>query len=77
MVKQTAKLGETSQISVGKWPLRLNVDGISNKVLSNHDSNTISVISGENYTKLGNDIPVGKDPTAIAIDEKTLQIAYL
>jgi YVTN family beta-propeller protein len=37
----------------------------------NEGSDSVSVISGENYTKIGEDIPVGVNPTAIAVNDAT------
>jgi YVTN family beta-propeller protein len=71
-VKQTSGLQETPQVDVGDLPSAIAVDSTSNSVyVANSDSDTVSVISGENNTKIGEDIPVGEQPTTIATNEDT------
>ena len=43
------------------------------------DDNTVSVIDGENNTKIGNDIPVGNGPRDIAVNQlhDIIYVAYL
>jgi YVTN family beta-propeller protein len=39
--------------------------------VANEGSDTISVISGENHTKIVEDIPVGDFPVAIGVNQET------
>ena len=40
--------------------------------VANYLDNTVSVIDGENNTKIGNDIKVGKGPTGISVNSDTI-----
>jgi YVTN family beta-propeller protein len=54
VVKQTSGLYENAQIHVGKSPGTIGIDRFSGMVyVANEDSNTVSVISGWNNTKIG------------------------
>ena len=67
VLKQTPELGEPSHIDVGISPLDIDVSGNTGIVyVANSDSDTVSVISAENNTKI-KDIPVGKFPVAIGV----------
>lgn len=74
--QQTSGLNEVSHIDVGKSPSAIvdMYDRVKNTVkvyVANRDSDTVSVISGENNTKIGEDIPVGDHPTAIGASSQT------
>jgi YVTN family beta-propeller protein len=63
-----SEIKDNSQINIGNKPSAIAVD--KNIYVVNRDSNTLSVISTENNTKI-KDIPVGKQPTSIGIDGST------
>jgi YVTN family beta-propeller protein len=72
VVKQRPGLGENAQIDVGKAPLDIAVNTATNTIyVANARSNSISVISGENNTKIGEDILLGDEPTDIAVNKRT------
>jgi YVTN family beta-propeller protein len=67
LVKQTSGSDENAQIDVGDSPVTINVNEFRDTVyVANADSNSISVISGEDNTWI-KDIPVGERPEAIFI----------
>lgn len=69
ITKQPLELDTNAHIDVGKYPIDIAIN--ENFVyIVNRDSHSVSVISAENKTKI-KDIPVGKIPTAIAIDDIT------
>lgn len=69
MVKQTPELEKISQIDVGKAPLDIAVNSITNTVyVVNSDPNSVSVINGIDNTMIGEDISVGDSPYAIDVD---------
>src|SRR5215203_5030758 len=69
VVKQTPESEINSQIDVGAGPIAIAINPFTNTVyVANDDSNSTSVISGENNTKVGEDVPVGFDPRYIAIN---------
>jgi YVTN family beta-propeller protein len=64
---------QNAQITVGKGPKALaiyeiNLD-VHNVYVTNYLDNTVSVIDVNNNTKIGDDIEVGRGPSAVAIDE--------
>jgi YVTN family beta-propeller protein len=68
IAKQKSGLDKTAVIDVGDNPLSIGVDVVRNTVyVANSDSNTVSVISTENDTRI-KDIPVGIAPYSIGID---------
>jgi YVTN family beta-propeller protein len=74
VAKQTSGLNENAHIDVGSSPVSIGV--LENKVtltytvyVANSGSNTVSVISAENNTKIGEDISVGEAPAAIGVDQ--------
>jgi YVTN family beta-propeller protein len=70
-VKETSEFKKTSYVDVGERPLTIAVNNIAQTVyVANQDSDSVSVISAENNTKI-KDIPVGDYPIAIAIDGDT------
>lgn len=72
MVNQNLDSVTNAKIDVGGRPTAIAVDEDANTVyVANSYSNTISVISGKNNTKIGKDIPVGERPIAITFDELT------
>ncbi len=67
-VKQTSGLRDNSKIDVGKTPVAIGVEPLEELVyVVNKDSNTLSVISSLNNTKI-KDITVGEFPAAIGVD---------
>ena len=59
---------EISKIDVGNGPKSIYINYPMETIyVANSGSDSISVISAENNTKIGKDIPVGKQSTAIAI----------
>jgi YVTN family beta-propeller protein len=61
---------ESSQIDVGDSPIKIGIHERTNTVYVVKDlPDTVSVISGENNTKIGEDIPVGDYPAAIAVNQ--------
>jgi YVTN family beta-propeller protein len=77
VVKQRPGLDENAQIDVGKTPVD-TVRFLDTVYVANAHSNTVSVISTENNTKI-KDIPVGDGPGAIGVDEieHTVYVANL
>jgi YVTN family beta-propeller protein len=72
VVKQISVVDEDAYIDVGKSPSAVGIfyDEVLNSVrvyIANGDSNTVSVISGENNTKIGEDIPVGDNPMTMTV----------
>src|SRR5688500_2525746 len=76
VVNQTAGLNKTPQIDVDGSPRTIVADEddvyepmspVNNVYVANSESNTVSVISIENNTKI-KDIPVGDWPRAMAIE---------
>ena len=68
ITNQSSSLRNISQILVGDMPSAIGVDSDTHTVyVANSGSDSISVISGINYTKIGEDIPVGERPSAIGI----------
>jgi YVTN family beta-propeller protein len=78
--ENNTKIGE--DIPVGHYPAAVGVlndeiliniqeDIPSTVYVANFYSNTVSVISAENNTKIGEDIPVGNKPSAIDINQYT------
>ena len=69
MVNQSSGLDENPQIDVGILPSAIrSEENLGKAFVANSDSNTVSVLSMDNNTKI-KDIPVGNNPTAIGIDE--------
>ncbi len=70
MVKQTPEVEKNSQIDVGRAPAAIAVDidnGFTNTIyVANSGSDTVSIINGNDNTKIGEDIAVGESPRAIA-----------
>ncbi|MGA9171996.1 MAG: YncE family protein, partial [Nitrososphaeraceae archaeon] len=56
------------QIIVSSGPSAIGIDTSTNKIyVANSADNTVSVIDGNNNTKIGRDIPVGNRPIAIGV----------
>ncbi|MGA9218329.1 MAG: YncE family protein, partial [Nitrososphaeraceae archaeon] len=56
----------------GNAPETIGVNPHTNMMyVANYLDNTVSVIDGENNTKIGNDIPVGEGPTGIGVNSNT------
>jgi YVTN family beta-propeller protein len=63
---------QIAHIPVGNAPETMGINIHTNTIyVANYLDNTLSVIDGENNTKIGNDIPVGEGPTGIGVDEDT------
>src|SRR6476620_9485731 len=63
---------QIAHIPVGNAPETIGVNSYTNTMyVANYLDNTVSVIDGENHTKIGNDIPVGSSPEAIGVNEDT------
>jgi len=76
VVNQTSRAQENSQVYVGHEPFSIEVDETTNTVyVVYHDPDVVSVISGENNTKI-KDIDVGDSPSVIAVNEFTAR-AYV
>ena len=72
ITNQSSSLRNISQILVGDMPSAIGVDSDTHTVyVANSGSDSISVISGINYTKIGEDIPVGDNPQGIDVDSRT------
>jgi YVTN family beta-propeller protein len=75
LVKQTSGLHDTAQIDLGHPPQSIAVDEGTNTIYVAtalpSGKAIISVISGEDDTKVGEDIGIVYGPTAIAADETT------
>ena len=72
ITKPTYGFKKTAHIDVGDSPITIAINGRTSIVyVVNTDSSTVSVISGKNNTKMGEDIPVGNKPIAIDIDYTT------
>jgi YVTN family beta-propeller protein len=72
LAKQTSGLHDTAQIDLGHPPQSIAVDEDTNTVyVANEFSNSVSVISGENHTRIGEFLHVGVTPAAIAVNEDT------
>ncbi len=72
ITKPTSGFNKTAYIDVGDSPISIAINGRTSLVyVVNTDSGTVSVISGQNNTKIGEDIPVGNKPTALDIDYTT------
>jgi len=68
-IKQSFGSNDYPQIDVGGFPNAVGINELFNMVYVVHpDSNSVSVISAENNTKIA-DIPVGEGPAAVGIDE--------
>jgi YVTN family beta-propeller protein len=73
IMKYTPK--ENASINVGPSPSAIGVDEDTNTIyVANFDANTVSVIDGDNNTRIGKDIPVGKYPSAIGVNSDTDKI---
>jgi YVTN family beta-propeller protein len=71
IVKQSSGQDENSQIVVGSDPDAIAISERTNSVyVVNSGSDSVSVISGENNTKI-KDIPVGDNPTAVGVSRVT------
>ena len=80
IVKQSPGLDEKSGISVGDGPTAITVSSgyrdregtkyLDRAYIVNTDSDSISIISAHNNTKIGPDIPVGDEPTAITVSSE-------
>jgi YVTN family beta-propeller protein len=70
IVKQTSGSDENAQIEVGDAPSAIAVDDffLGTVYVANFDSDSVSVISRENNTKIGEDIRVGESPAAIDVN---------
>jgi YVTN family beta-propeller protein len=72
LVKQTSGLHDNAQIDLSHPPQSIAVDEDTNTVYVAHhgssDTSVISVISGENETRIVEDIPVGDEVASIGID---------
>jgi YVTN family beta-propeller protein len=64
----------TSQVSVGESPKFIAIGPKNTVYVVNTDSDTVSVISISNNTKV-NDIPVGDSPKYIAVDFQTIYVS--
>src|SRR5215831_10569587 len=63
---------QNAYIIVGSSPSAIGVNNLKNKIyVANLDDDTVSVIDGNNNTKIGKDIPVGKKPLAIGVNRFT------
>jgi YVTN family beta-propeller protein len=66
---------QNAHITVGTRPRAIGVDEITHRIyVANAFNNTVSVIDGQNNTKIAKDIPVGRVPSAIAVDGTTYTI---
>jgi YVTN family beta-propeller protein len=76
ITKYTPK--ENAYINVGRHPSAIGVNPDTDKIyVANNGDNTVSVIDGDNNTKIGKDIPVGKfplAPTDVAVNSETDRI---
>jgi YVTN family beta-propeller protein len=71
-VNQSSGLDKIPHIDVGSFPEGLDVNENTDTVyVANALSDTVSVISGENNTKIGEDIAVGMGPVAVDVNENT------
>ena len=71
MVSQSSGLDENPQIDVGVLPSAIrSEENLGKAFVANSDSNTVSVLSMDNNTKI-KDIPVGNYPIAIEISQVT------
>jgi len=69
------EFGDISNIPVGGHPTSIAVNPITNKIyVVNSNSDTVSVIDGNTYTKETHDILVGQYPSAIAVNPITNKI---
>jgi YVTN family beta-propeller protein len=72
IIKQNSNLNEISQIDVGKSPSDIAINYNTNiAYVVNSDSDSISIISLENNTKIGKDIPVGLGPASLDVRHDT------
>ena len=76
ITKQTSELNKTAYIDVNKNPRDIGVSfsgtyEIDKAYVANSGSNSISIISADNNTKVRKDIPVEDNPTAIGINKFT------
>ncbi|MGB6594295.1 MAG: YncE family protein [Candidatus Nitrosopolaris sp.] len=66
---------QNAHITVGTRPRAIGVDEITHRIyVANAFNNTVSVIDGQNNTKIAKDIPVGRVPSAIGVDDETNRI---
>jgi YVTN family beta-propeller protein len=57
-------------------PFARDMYSVENTIyVANLLDNTVSVIDGKNNSKIGNDIPVGKGPSAISVNTNTIYVA--
>jgi YVTN family beta-propeller protein len=74
-VTEIDEFGDVSDIPVGGHPTSIAVNPITNKIyVVNSNSDTVSVIDGNTYTKMAHDIHVGQYPSAIAVNPITNKI---
>ena len=68
-IKNHTFSNKTSSIPVGKSPIAIGVNQETNTIyVVNLLDDTVSVIDGENNTKIGKDIPVGNNPSDIGVN---------
>ena len=66
---------QIAHILVGNAPETMGINIHTNTIyVANYLDNTVSVIDGENNTKIGNDILVGEGPTGIGVNPRTKTI---
>jgi len=74
-VTEIDEFGDISNIPVGGHPTSIAVNPITNKIyVVNSNSDTVSVIDGNSYTKEAHDIHVEQYPSAIAVNPITNKI---
>jgi YVTN family beta-propeller protein len=72
IIKQTSGSEENSQIDVGNTPNSIGINPLTNTLyVANYESDSVSVISTENNTKI-KDIPVGNFPLEVVITDRYL-----
>jgi YVTN family beta-propeller protein len=65
-------------ITVGRFPLGIAFDSANgNLYVANDFDNTVSVISGQTNTIVGNPIPAGHEPIGIAFDSANAHLPVL
>ena len=66
---------QNAHITVGQTPTGIGINFLTDRIyVANSGDNTVSVIDGNNNTKIGNDIPVGKNPLDIVVDSYSRKI---
>lgn len=67
-----------SNVIVGRLPGSLGINKITNTIyVANSGSNTVSLIDGTTDRVIGTPIPVGKNPSAVAVDDQEPELKSL